>query len=102
MKNCVMPTNSASSTILRRRADEHDDEEQGRVHDVPGADDAHGAAAHRDREHPEGDVLCSHGGRPARYFLPVSAPTSSGSGSGTVSIHSPSFSLSWRRSAMLY
>ena len=65
--------------VLRRRAGQHDDEEQRRVHDVVRAHDPDRRARHRDRDHPERELLLPHG-----YFLPfTSAPISSGSGSGT-------------------
>src|SRR5262249_7523870 len=84
----------AEQDELRGAAGEHHHEVQRGVHDVLGSHDADRAERHRRGDDPEGNVLGDH-------FLPfTSAPISSGSGSGTVSIHSPSLYLSWRRSAM--
>src|SRR4029077_14166973 len=62
--------------------------------------DADGRHRHGNGDDPEGDVLgCGLAEDDRHYFFPLtSAPTSSGSGGLTVSIHSPSFSLSWRSS----
>jgi len=72
--------------------EDHHEVQRG-VHDVLRTHDPDGRTGHRDREDPERDVLRDH------YFL-TSAPISSGSGSGTVSIHSPSLRLSCSSLAM--
>src|SRR4029079_17485993 len=67
-------------------------EEQRGVHDVLRRHDADRRDRHGRGDDPEEDVLGDH------YFF--RAPSSRGSGSWTVSIPSPSRSLSWSSSAM--
>src|ERR1051325_10530563 len=81
---------------------QHDDQGQGGVDDVLHGRHAEARHRHTDGDDPEGDVLGGGGGKDDRhYFFPLtSAPTSSGSGGLTVSIHSPSLSLSWSNAPM--
>src|SRR5204863_4671855 len=81
---------------------EHHDEEQRGVHDILRPHHANGSHRHRRREKVKGDVLRDGGPQHRSDQRFTSAPISSGSGSGTESIHSPSFFLSWRSRAMFH
>ena len=87
--------------VLRGGTGHHDHQRERGVNDVAVGDDTDRGHDHHRGDEPEADVLgdLDTGGK--HHYLPfLSAPTSSAGASGTVSIHSPSLSLSCRRSAM--
>ena len=102
---------------MRGDAGEHDHEVQGGVDDVLGRDHPQGGEHRGGGQDAEDDVLGDHDadsfGLRDRLIRCVSQALAAevrhqrpsragfeGGGSGTVSIHSPSLSLSWSRSAM--
>ena len=105
MSTCTHATNSAANEdVLRGRARQHHDEVQRRVHDVLRTHHTDRGDGHRHREDVERHRLRDRHPENRRHHHQrlASAPISSGSGSVTPSIHSPSFCLSWSSLEMLH